>query len=74
MCKLLVSCVLSDRVEFLLEHTTVSHSEVKLNVDTFRWLERIPPILEEHNDIITRSRKEKEDALKVSQFVFERLS
>ncbi|CAI8004188.1 Dynein heavy chain 7, axonemal [Geodia barretti] len=52
------------RVEFLLEHTTVSHSEVKLNVDTFRWLERIPPILEEHNDIITRSRKEKEDALK----------
>ena len=42
------------------------HSEMKLNVDTFRWLERIPPILEEHHDIITRSRKEKEDALKVS--------
>jgi dynein heavy chain len=53
------------RVEFLLEHTTVSHSEMKLNTDTFRWMERIPPILQEHHDIITRSRKEKEDALKV---------
>lgn len=54
------------RVEFLLEYTNVSHSEMKLNTDTFRWTERLPPILEEHNEIITRSRKEKEDALKVS--------
>lgn len=56
---------MQNRMEFLLEHTTVSHSEMRLNTDTFRWLERIPPILDEHNDIITRSRREKEDALKV---------
>ena len=61
-----VSSYVRARVEFLLEHTTVPQSEVRLNVDTFRWLERIPPILEEHHDIITRSRREKEDALKVS--------
>ena len=55
----------SHRVEFLLEHTSVSHSEMRLNADTFRWMERMPPILQEHHDIITRSRTEKEDALKV---------
>ncbi len=53
------------RLEFLAEFTSISISEMKLNTDTFRWIERMPPILEEHVDIITRSRREAEEGLKV---------
>ena len=53
------------RMEFLAEYTTCTMSELKLNAETFRWMERIPPILDEHADIISRSRREAEEGLKV---------
>lgn len=53
------------RMEFLAEFTTTTMSEMKLNAETFRWIERIPPILDEHADIISRSRREAEEGLKV---------
>lgn len=52
-------------MEFLAEFTTTTMSEMKLNAETFRWIERIPPILDEHADIISRSRREAEEGLKV---------
>ncbi len=52
-------------MEFLAEFTTCTMSELKLNAETFRWMERIPPILDEHADIISRSRREAEEGLKV---------
>lgn len=52
-------------MEFLAEFTTTSMAEMKLNAETFRWMERMPPILEEHADIIDRSRREAEEGLKV---------
>ena len=54
------------RLEFLAEHTSITVSDLRLNSETFRWLERMPPILEEHRDITTRSRREAEEALKVN--------
>ena len=53
------------RMEFLAEHATTAMAEMKLNAETFRWMERMPPILEEHLDIISRSRREAEEGLKV---------
>ena len=58
------------RVEFLLEHTTVSPAEMSLNADTFLWTSRIPPILEEHQTIITETRREVEDALRVRMYMY----
>ena len=49
----------------MAEYTTCTMSELKLNAETFRWMERIPPILDEHADIISRSRREAEEGLKV---------
>lgn len=40
-------------------------SELRLNSETFSWLSRIPPILEEHKQLITQSRREAEEGLKV---------
>ena len=41
-------------------------SEFNLNADTFKWIERMPPILLEHEDIMSRSRQEAEEGLKAS--------
>lgn len=56
-------------MEFLAEYTTTTMSEIKLNAETFRWLDRIPAILEEHSNIISRSRREAEEGLKVRIFL-----
>lgn len=61
----MLTYLLSFRMEFLVEFTTTTISEMKLNAETFRWMERIPPILDEHADIINRSRREAEEGLKV---------
>ena len=61
----LCACSLLFRMEFLAEFTSCTMSELKLNAETFRWVERIPPILDEHADIISRSRREAEEGLKV---------
>ena len=52
-------------MEFLISHSTMTHSEMRMNSETFQWLQRIPSVLEEHREIITRSRREAEEALKV---------
>lgn len=53
------------RVTFLINHTTLTKSEIHLNVETFNWYNRMPKIFEEHEEIITRSRREAEDGLKL---------
>ena len=65
-------CVLADmmeqakrRMEFLISFSTLTHSEMRLNSETFQWLQRIPSVLQEHRELITKSRREAEDALKV---------
>lgn len=60
-------------MEFLAEYTTTTMSEIKLNAETFRWLDRIPAILEEHSNIISRSRREAEEGLKVRIFLWWKL-
>ena len=59
------TCVHTHRLEFLAEYTSIALSDLRLNSETFRWIERIPSILDEHREISTRSRREAEDALKV---------
>lgn len=50
----------------LAENGTMAPSELRLNSETFSWLSRIPPILEEHKQLISQSRREAEEGLKVS--------
>ena len=38
---------------------------MKLQAETFGWIARMPPILEDHVTIIESSRKEAEEGLKV---------
>lgn len=49
----------------LADNGTMAPSELRLNSETFSWLSRIPPILEEHKQLITQSRREAEEGLKV---------
>ena len=53
------------RLKFLIEHTTLTQSEMRLNAETFDWLSRMPSIFAEHKEIITQTRREAEEALKV---------
>jgi len=41
---------------------------MKLQAETFGWITRMPPILEDHVTIIESSRKEAEEGLKVGHF------
>ena len=50
----------------LADNGTMAPSELRLNSETFSWLSRIPPILEEHKQLITQSRRENEEGLKVT--------
>lgn len=54
-----------NRLKFLIEHTTLTQSEMRLNAETFDWLSRMPSIFAEHKEIITQTRREAEEALKV---------
>ncbi len=49
----------------LADNGTMAPSELRLNSETFSWLSRIPPILDEHKQLITQSRREAEEGLKV---------
>lgn len=62
-------CICTIRLEFLAEYTSIALSDMRLNSETFRWLERMPPILEEHREITGRSRREAEEALKVCNYI-----
>ena len=53
------------RVSVLADNGTMAPSELRLNSETFSWLSRIPPILDEHKQLITQSRREAEEGLKV---------
>ena len=54
-----------NRLKFLIEHTTFTQSEMRLNAETFDWLSRMPAIFTEHKDIIMKTRQQSEDNLKV---------
>ena len=58
-----------NRLKILIEHTTFTQSEIRLNAETFDWLTRMPSIFAEHKEIISQTRREAEDALKVSYIV-----
>ena len=47
-------------------HSTLSKSDIHLNQETFNWYNRMPNIFDEHEEIITRSRREAEEGLKVN--------
>lgn len=49
----------------MADNATMAPSELRLNSETFSWLSRIPPILDEHKQLIGQSRKEAEEGLKV---------
>ena len=58
-------CCVVYRVSVLADNGTMAPSELRLNSETFSWLSRIPPILDEHKQLITQSRREAEEGLKV---------
>ena len=57
------------RVTFLINHSSLSKTELHLNTETFNWFNRMPKIFEEHEEIISQSRREAEDGLKVSLLI-----
>ena len=57
------------RLKILIEHTTFTQSEIRLNAETFDWLTRMPSIFAEHKEIISQTRREAEEALKVSNVI-----
>ena len=54
-----------NRLLTLVELMPFTHTDMMKNRETLKWLERIYPIFDEHMEIITRSRREAEEALKV---------
>ena len=54
------------RVLTLAGLMSFSHVDMQRNAETLKWLDRIYPIFDEHIEIITRGRREAEEALKVS--------
>ena len=60
-----ILCRFVCRVNVLADNGTMAPSELRLNSETFSWLSRIPPILEEHKQLISQSRREAEEGLKV---------
>lgn len=58
-----------NRLKILIEHTTFTQSEMRLNAETFDWLTRMPTIFAEHKEIISQTRREAEEALKVNDVV-----
>lgn len=53
------------RIMFLVNHTDVPKADIHLNSETFNWYNRMPAIFTEHDDIMTQSKREAEDSLKV---------
>lgn len=54
-----------NRLLTLAELMPFTHADMMKNRETLKWLERIYPIFDEHTEIITRNRREAEEALKV---------
>ena len=53
------------RLEFLVDYTSMSPAEMRINSEAFNWHSRMPPIFEEHEEIIGASKRQAENALKV---------
>ena len=53
------------RLEFLVDFTSMSPAEMRLNAEAFNWHSRMPPIFEDHEEIIDSSKRQAENALKV---------
>ena len=53
------------RVMFLVSHTSLSKTELRLNTDMFNWYTRMPTVFEEHDQIMQQSRTDAENSLKV---------
>ncbi len=53
------------RLEFLLDHCTLSPGEIRSNNQTFSWNDRLPQIFEEHKSIVAEKTVQFQDALKV---------
>ena len=54
-----------NRLLTLAELMPFTHADMMKNRETLKWLDRIYPIFDEHMEIITRNRREAEEALKV---------
>jgi dynein heavy chain len=53
------------RLEFLLDHCTLSPAEIRSNTLTFSWYDRLPQIFDEHKTIVADKTLQFQEALKV---------
>ncbi|XP_074662516.1 dynein axonemal heavy chain 7-like [Tubulanus polymorphus] len=56
-----------DRLAFLVEHTSFSPAEMRLNSSTFTWHGRMPDIFREHKMIVDEKRVQYEESLKLKR-------
>ena len=60
-----------NRLAFLVDHSSFSPAEMRLNSNTFMWHGRMPAIFEEHKLIVGEKRSQYEEALKLKRERFE---
>eukprot|EP00048_Salpingoeca_helianthica_P012917 m.190889 g.190889 ORF g.190889 m.190889 type:complete len:3952 (+) comp15437_c5_seq39:290-12145(+) len=58
------------RLEFLIDHSTISSADMAMNAQAFSWPARLGPVLDEHRIIIRTSREKGEDALRLRREKF----
>lgn len=52
-----------ERLDFLIEYSTMTSAEINQNSTLFTWMGRLEPVFEEHQTIITSADKKSRDAL-----------
>ena len=64
----LIDC--KERLSFLVEYTSFTPREVRLNAEVFKWNERIDQVFDDHDKIITEKKAQYQEGLKVLWTIF----
>ena len=60
-----------ERLNFLVEYTSFTPREVRLNAEVFKWIERIDHVFEDHEKIMSEKKEQYQEGLKVRWSYFE---
>jgi len=66
MDKILNDC--KDRLSFLVDYTSFTPREMRLNAEVFKWNERIDEVFEDHDRIINEKKVQYQEGLKVEAY------
>ena len=55
-----------ERLSYLVEFTSFTPREIRLNSEVFKWYDRIGAVFEDHEKIVIEKRQQYQEGLKVS--------